>query len=265
MKIDWFTIIAQAVNFIVLLWLMRHFLYKPILNAIDKREKKIAEELENAEMKRNAAEKQKEEYELKNKELEQQSTDFLKDARDKGHAEKIRLLKEAHEAAEALSAKLQEEFAAEVKTMHEAVSLRVQTEVLGTTRKILTDLGGANLEEKVVGVFNQRLANLDASEIKALTSNFKTQKGTVILRTAFDLSPELRTSTESAIKEIVGTQTKIDFESNPDLICGIELVVHGQKVSWNVADYLSSIEEGLDELSQEPQENKKVESEEKSQ
>ena len=45
MLIDWFTVGAQAVNFIILVWLLKRFLYKPILNAIDAREKRIATEL----------------------------------------------------------------------------------------------------------------------------------------------------------------------------------------------------------------------------
>jgi hypothetical protein len=42
MLIDWFTVGAQIVNFLILVWLLKHFLYKPILNAIDAREKRIA-------------------------------------------------------------------------------------------------------------------------------------------------------------------------------------------------------------------------------
>ena len=45
MLIDWFTVGAQALNFLILVWLMKHFLYQPILHAIDAREKKIAAEL----------------------------------------------------------------------------------------------------------------------------------------------------------------------------------------------------------------------------
>jgi F-type H+-transporting ATPase subunit b len=52
MLIDWFTVGAQALNFLVLVWLMKRFLYKPILDAIDEREKRIAAELANADAKR---------------------------------------------------------------------------------------------------------------------------------------------------------------------------------------------------------------------
>ena len=49
MLIDWFTVGAQALNFLILVWLMKRFLYKPILRAIDEREKRIASELADAE------------------------------------------------------------------------------------------------------------------------------------------------------------------------------------------------------------------------
>jgi len=52
MLIDWFTVGAQALNFLILVWLMKHFLYKPILHAIDEREKRVAAELADADKKR---------------------------------------------------------------------------------------------------------------------------------------------------------------------------------------------------------------------
>ena len=45
MLIDWFTVAAQAVNFLILVWLLKRFLYKPVLAAIDEREKRIATQL----------------------------------------------------------------------------------------------------------------------------------------------------------------------------------------------------------------------------
>jgi len=55
MLIDWFTVGAQALNFLILVWLMRRFLYRPILHAIDEREKRIVAELSNADAKKAVA------------------------------------------------------------------------------------------------------------------------------------------------------------------------------------------------------------------
>ena len=48
MLIDWFTVCAQALNFLVLVWLLHRFLYKPVLAAIDARERKIAAQITDA-------------------------------------------------------------------------------------------------------------------------------------------------------------------------------------------------------------------------
>ncbi len=48
MLIDWFTVGAQAVNFLILVWLLKRFLYKPVLAAVDAREKKIAAQIADA-------------------------------------------------------------------------------------------------------------------------------------------------------------------------------------------------------------------------
>jgi F-type H+-transporting ATPase subunit b len=58
MLIDWFTVGAQTLNFLILVWLMKRFLYKPIRHAIDEREKRIAAELANADKKKAEAQKQ---------------------------------------------------------------------------------------------------------------------------------------------------------------------------------------------------------------
>lgn len=248
MSIDWFTIIAQALNFVILLWLMKRFLYKPILDAIDKREKRIADELANAEQKEKAARKLKEEYDRKNGELKAQSVAFIKKAQDEGNSEKTRLLQEARDEADSLSEKRREELIAEETTLYEAVHRRTVHEALAISRKVLTDLAGTSLDERIVGVFTSRLRDLDTPEKEALISALKKKSADLTVRTALDLSPELQGAVESSIKEVFGTQPKVIFESAPDLISGIELGVDGQKVAWSVADYVSSIEEGFDNL-----------------
>ena len=57
MIIDWFTVGAQLFNFSILVWLMKRFLYHPILNAIETREKNIVLELKNADKKKSSSTK----------------------------------------------------------------------------------------------------------------------------------------------------------------------------------------------------------------
>src|ERR1700733_859555 len=99
MLIDWFTVAAQVVNFFILVWLMKRFLYKPILHAIDEREKRVATELANADKKKAEAQKEGDEFKRKNKEFDQQRAALLSKATDEAQAERQRLLEEARKAA----------------------------------------------------------------------------------------------------------------------------------------------------------------------
>src|SRR5580704_15056747 len=146
MLIDWFTVGAQALNFLILVWLMKRYLYKPILNAIDEREKRIAAELANADAKKAEAQKERAEYQRKNAEFDQQRAALLSKATAEAEAERQRLLDEARKTAEALREKQQETLRNEEKSLHQAVVQRTQHEVFAIARKALADLATTGLE-----------------------------------------------------------------------------------------------------------------------
>src|ERR1700684_3100435 len=129
MLIDWFTVGAQVLNFLILVWLMKRFLYKPILHAIDEREKRVAAELANADAKKAEAQKEHDEFQHKNAEFDQQRAALLTKATGEAQAESQRLLDEARKAADALSSKLQETLLNEEHDLHREVSRRTQQEV----------------------------------------------------------------------------------------------------------------------------------------
>src|ERR1700727_2967715 len=120
MLIDWFTAGAQALNFLILVWLLRRFLYKPILNAIDAREKRIDAELADAAAKKAEAKKECDDVQHKNDEFDQQRAALLSKATDEAKAERERLLDEARKAADALSAKRQETLKNDAHNLDEA-------------------------------------------------------------------------------------------------------------------------------------------------
>jgi F-type H+-transporting ATPase subunit b len=108
MLIDWFTVSAQVLNFLILVWLLKRFLYKPILHAIDAREQGITKELEDADTKKIEAEKEREKFQKKNEEFDRQRDQILSKAKDEVKGERQRLLDEARQAADALRAKRQD-------------------------------------------------------------------------------------------------------------------------------------------------------------
>ena len=248
MLIDWFTVGAQAVNFLILVWLMQHFLYKPILHAIAEREKRIATELANADKKKVEAQKENDEFKHKNEEFDQQRAALLTKATDEVKAERERLLDEARKAAAALSLKRQETLRNEEHNLHKAISLRTQQEVFAIARKALTDLATTSLEERLGEVFIRRLREIDSKAKAGLSEALKTASAPALVRSAFDLPAEQRAAIQDALNKTFSAEIPVRFETVPALIGGIELTTNGQKVAWSIADYLDSLEKGVDEL-----------------
>lgn len=248
MLIDWFTVIAQAVNFLILVWLLKRFLYQPILKALDAREQRIAAELADADAKKAEAQMEREEFKRKNEAFDRQRAAILQKVTNEAAAERQRLLDAARKDADGLRAKRQDMLSSEYQNLHEEIARRTRAEVLAIARKTLADLAGSGLEERMVDVFVQRLHELDIGEKGRLASMLKSSSVPVLVRSAFGLLPAQRALVESAVKETLATETPVRFEIAPDLVSGIELIMQGQKIAWSIADYLASLEKGVNEL-----------------
>jgi F-type H+-transporting ATPase subunit b len=250
MLIDWFTVAAQALNFLILVWLMKRFLYKPIIDAIDVREKGIATELANAAAKQAEARKEHDEFQQKNAEFDQQRAALLSKATGEAQAERQRLLDEARKAAAELSSIRQATLANEERSLHQAVTRRAQQEVFAVARKALTDLATVSLEERIGEVFTRRLREMSGPAKETLGEALKTAAAPAVVRSAFDLHADQRAAIQNAFNETFSAEVRLRFETAPALIGGIELTANGQKLAWSIAGYLASMEKGVGELLQ---------------
>ena len=248
MLIDWFTVAAQALNFVVLVWLLGRFLYKPVLKAVDAREKKIAAELSDAAAKETQAEAQRAEFQRKNEEFDRQRAELLKKATDEAKAERDRLLEEARKAADALTGKRQEAMRIEAVNLDQAIRRRTQEEVFAIARKALTDLATTSLDARMTEVFLRRFRDMDGRAKAALGEAAKKGPDPALVRSAFELPPEQRAAVQDALNRAFSADVRIRFDTAPDLVSGIDLTAGGHKVGWSIADYLGSLEAAVAEL-----------------
>jgi F-type H+-transporting ATPase subunit b len=248
MLIDWFTVGAQALNFLILVWLMKRYLYQPVLKAIDAREKRIAAQIADAAAREAAATQVKEEFQRKNTDFDKQRADMLGKAADEVKAERQRLIEEARKAADTLSAKRDELLRSDARNLHESIIRRTQEEVFAIARKSLTDLAGVSLEERMAAVFASRLQTMDVAARGRLAEALKNSAEPALICSAFELQPEQRAVLQQAINAVFSADIRLRFETAPEIVGGIELSAGGQKVTWSIADYLANLEQGVDEL-----------------
>jgi F-type H+-transporting ATPase subunit b len=247
MLIDWFTVGAQALNFLVLVWLLKRYLYQPVLAAIDAREKQIALVLADATSQRTAAEQERSAWAVKNSSLESEREALLAVARRGAEAEHERLLAQARTESDTLRAKQLAAGQNDQRRLGQELALLARTEVLAIARKALGDLAGISLEERIVEVFADRLRNMDAAAKKILEAAFHTVTDLTVT-SAFDLSDEQRSAMQTAIDEALSRSTPLRFTISPDLVCGVRLSAGGERLAWSIADYLGALDQKAQSL-----------------
>ena len=248
MLIDWFTVGAQIVNFVILVWLMKHFLYKPILNAIDAREKRIASELADANAKKAEAEKERADFENKNKVFDDQRSALLSKATGDAKAEGAQLLDKARKDADSLrdtqAAALQSDHA----KMGSQITRMATEEVFGIARKALSDLATVSLEERMGEVFTRRVHQMNGKDKELLAAALKASSEPAVVRSAFAMPAEQQAAIQNALNETFSAVVRIRFETTKEAICGFELSANGQKVGWSIATYISALDEKIGAL-----------------
>lgn len=260
MQIDWFTVGAQLFNFLVLVLLLKRFLYKPVVGAMDAREKRIAERIAQAA-----------ERERKAKALEQSLSEKIA----RMDSERDALVAKMHEQVDAQRQQLLDALRDEVARQRSAwrddanrendefareLRGEVAESVLTLSRRALGDLADAKLEHAMVGHLLARLRALDPEERSALGA----LRGPLTVATSFELEPEQRDAIALALRDAGGagggggavdagdvtdaahaeTRTApIRWVRDERLLCGLRVRADGFELGWAIDDYLDDVRE----------------------
>lgn len=242
MLFDWFTFIMQFFNFLLLVWLMRRFLYKPILKAIDERENYITSQLQDAEEDKAKANQELERLKELKKNLEDQQQELLEKAVEEADSTHRKLLEEARKDADNLRAKLHDSLVSEQKNLSSEFIQRTQEEIFSISRRILADLASVSLETQMTHIFLERIIKMDQEAKETLHKAILNANSKVIVRSCFDLESQLQSLIQTTIEDQISVKVDIKFETAPYLIGGIALIAEGYMVVWSISDYLASLE-----------------------
>jgi len=242
MQIEWITVSAQIVNFLVLVWLLHRFLYGPIIRAMDRREQRIAERLQEAERNREEAEGEARAYREMQSALEAERDRLITEAREEALQEK-RVLQQAAQNDVELQ---KQAWFKQVETQRTEFlqDLREHTtrHFYDLARRALADLADTKLEEQMVRAFIDRIEKLDRATRKKIASECERFGNRIVVRCQFDLDPADKGRLTRAIHEQIVDGAEVDYEEGAANSTGIELKAGGQTVSWNLDNYLGDLE-----------------------
>ena len=257
MQIDWFTVGAQLFNFLVLVFLLKRFLYKPVVGAMAAREQRIAERIAQATERESKAKALEQSLGEKIAQMDLQRDALVAKMHDQVDEERQHLLEKLRdEVAQQRAAwrddanRENEEFARELRS-------EVADSVLTLSRRALGDLADAKLEHVMVGHFLAHLRALDPEQKSAL-SGFR---GPLTVATSFELDPDQRGAIAHALRDASGADEASEADGadgageakagampvrwvrDERILCGLRVRADGFELGWAIDDYLDDVRE----------------------
>lgn len=244
MNIDWLTVIIQAVNFLILVWILKRFLYKPVLNAMDNRQKAVFSKLREAEKREKEAEKVREELTEEKARVKSEAKQVLLDAHKEADSEKSKMVKMAQEDLRDKQLRFEHQLETEKKALYAAVRELAAETLVQTAKDAMTELATKDLEKDMFVIFAEKIKGIKSDSFDSLIQAMK-KEHTVILTSANTPSDAEKTKIESALKEVSGVKPKVTYKENKELICGIELLADTTMVRWGFDKYIENFGRAL--------------------
>ncbi len=239
MQINWWTLALQAINFLVLVWLLQRFLYRPVRAVIDKRKELAERAFAEAEAKKQEAEAAKRQCEDSRAQLAGERQEMQKKVHEELEGERDRIVDAARKEAEQLLAAARETIVRERQT---ALSdLREQTADLAIdlASGLLRKTGATASSDAFLEQIATRLDALPPDELDGLRQDIAGDGARLTVRTATPLPPDDRERWRNRLGKLLDCAERTDFSVDPDILGGAELRFPHSVLRFTWADQLS--------------------------
>ncbi|WP_432741379.1 hypothetical protein ABXJ76_14185 [Methylobacter sp. G7] len=240
MAIDWFTVGAQMINFLILIWLLKKFLYRPIIKVMASREQGLVDRLQLVETQMSEAEQLKKHYETSLQQLASDKDNILAEARLQAETDRNQRLQSLNDELQQEKKRFDQEMHRQQQELGTVINRVVAEKALQLGGKILSSLADQSLEQQIVEHFLQNLAKLPDAEQSVLQQALS-QDDAVIIISRFPLNEAQRSKIRSRVDQLAPVREMV-FEQDSRLICGITLEAGGRSWEWNIDRYLAELE-----------------------
>ena len=241
MQIDWFTYTAQLLNFAVLVWLLKRFLYGPVIQAIDDREASITQRQQEAE--RAVAESQSAQtrYQSELDELLASRNRLRLEAEEEVSSWKRNELQAASEDVRAARTEWRKTLARDRHSLITELQIDAARHAAAMGRHLFTELADADIQSQLVTRFLEELESCDSE----LLAGDDCRDVTVVLADECSTGDEdrLRNGVQQRLPE-----ASVQFQTNPDIIAGVELQLPNRRLAWSVRESMAELESQLVDL-----------------
>lgn len=147
--IDWKLLVANTITFFVVLWLLRKFAYRPLMEVMDKRRQTISDGLTNAEKAQQELQAVRQEKEKILAETRQSSMQMLQAATHDADIRRQELLAKAEADSRAMLDKTKQQMRAEQQKMMDQAKGQLADLVVAATSKVVAEQLDDKLQHKL--------------------------------------------------------------------------------------------------------------------
>ncbi len=255
MLFDPFTVVAQIVNFAILVGALKYFLYGRVITAMDEREATIAKRLEEADRREQEARSEADRYRHEQRALADRREELLAEAREEAADQRRGLLSDARSEVDEQRTAWRQGLRRQRDDLTREIRQRSSEEVVRLARDVIHDLADADVEQRAVERALDRLAD-DHDARAAMFGIADGQEGaepsrTIVVVTSFEVG-ELRGTIRKRLGELgLADHQQLQFEVDSGLVLGVEFRSDGTAIGWNAADYLDQVDAILSDVLEE--------------
>lgn len=238
MQLSWSTFLLEVVNFLVLVWILKRFLYKPVLAAIARRKAAIDKTLSDADAKQQQAQALELQYRNRLADWEREKEALRAALSEELRAQRERLTADLQKALEQEREKervLAEQRLAELKdrAAEQGISMGVRF-----TGRLLQRVASAELERQLFALVLEDLPRLAPVQLQALQEACRDPQHAVKVASAFPLADAERSQLVQALKEATHENVAAAFEQDSSLVAGLRISAGPWIVRANLCDEL---------------------------
>lgn len=238
MEFDWFTFGLEIFNFLILIWILKRFLYQPVLQTIARRKAAIDQRLADAKAKISDAETLERQYQdrLGDWEKEKQALlarveDEIKATRASRMATLEKDLGDERDRRQMLEERRMEEW--RKRTENEAVAQGAQF-----LAKLLSRLAAPELEVRLIAIALEDVKQLPDEQLQKLRAACRDGKASMTVTSAYPLSDSHRRALVQRLAEATRAQLAAHFAEDPRLLAGVRIGIGPWVLHANLQDEL---------------------------
>ena len=246
MGINWVVFFAQIVNLFVLVWLLKKFLYRPVINAVEKRQAEIANKVNKAKEEYALAEAEHKKLSKKLKNFEATKKKKFDEATKEIDAFKSHQMSLIKDEAYKLRQKMQTDLDRQVQSLHTQIRELFADNFVTLSQKMISELSGETAFAGSLALFQKQLSNLSKTDIKKIKTSYEKQN-IIFISSSETLSKKMQKDLAIFLSNTFDwpLPLKMRFETDHNLLLGIEMTVGNHSAEWHLKAYLDEYQNKL--------------------